>query len=117
MQHHHAHVAACMAEHAHPGPVIGVSMDGLGYGADGALWGGEVLLCDLAGYRRVGTLRVPAAAGRRAGHPPAGPHGRGLVLALLGDEGGGRGRCARGWRLRMADDAEAAAVRQQVAQA
>jgi hydrogenase maturation protein HypF len=52
VQHHYAHVAACMAENSVREKVIGVSMDGTGYGDDGAIWGGEFFLCDLDGYQR-----------------------------------------------------------------
>lgn len=57
VQHHHAHVASVMAEHNLEGQVIGVSFDGTGYGEDGAIWGGEFLLCDGPSYRRMNHLR------------------------------------------------------------
>lgn len=56
VQHHHAHVAACMAEHHLQGRVIGLAFDGTGYGTDGTIWGGEVLVADLIGFQRVGHL-------------------------------------------------------------
>ncbi|MHA6623204.1 carbamoyltransferase HypF [Pseudonocardia sp. DLS-67] len=56
VQHHHAHLAGCLAENGEPGPVIGLACDGLGYGTDGTLWGGEVLDVALTGFRRLAHL-------------------------------------------------------------
>ncbi len=67
VQHHHAHIASCLAENGSEGPVIGVSMDGSGYGEDGAVWGGEFLVADLQGYtRRCHLEYVPMAGGEQA---------------------------------------------------
>jgi hydrogenase maturation protein HypF len=62
VQHHHAHIAACLAENRRTDRVIGIALDGTGYGPDGAVWGGELLVADLAGYTRAGhfaPVRLP----------------------------------------------------------
>jgi hydrogenase maturation protein HypF len=68
-QHHHAHIAACMAENGvalEAPPVLGVALDGLGYGDDGTMWGGEFLLADYVGYQRLGTFKPVALLGGEA---------------------------------------------------
>lgn len=70
IQHHHAHIASCLAENGHArdaGPVIGVALDGLGYGMDGTIWGGEFLVADYLHARRIGHLSpVPMPGGTMA---------------------------------------------------
>jgi hydrogenase maturation protein HypF len=71
VQHHHAHIASCMADNEWAEPVIGVAFDGTGYGSDGTLWGGEFLLADLTGAERAGHLRpVPLPGGAAAIREP-----------------------------------------------
>jgi hydrogenase maturation protein HypF len=71
VQHHHAHVAGCMAEHGFAGPVIGLALDGTGYGPDGRIWGGEVLISRLDGFERFAHLEyVPMPGGDAAVKEP-----------------------------------------------
>ncbi len=66
VQHHHAHSSACMAEHGLEGPVIGLSLDGTGYGTDGRIWGGEVLIARLEGFERFAHLEYASMPGGEA---------------------------------------------------
>ncbi|HEY4358542.1 MAG TPA: carbamoyltransferase HypF [Acidobacteriaceae bacterium] len=71
VQHHHAHIASCMAEHGLEGPVIGIAWDGTGYGLDGSIWGGEFLVADLGGFTRFAHFRnIPLAGGDAAVRQP-----------------------------------------------
>ncbi len=71
VQHHHAHIASCMAENHLEGRVIGFALDGTGYGTDGCIWGGEVLLADYGGFERAAHLAyVPLPGGEAAIREP-----------------------------------------------
>jgi len=71
VQHHHAHIASCLADNGADGPVIGVAFDGTGYGTDGTIWGGEFLVADLTGFERAGHLApVPMPGGAAAIRQP-----------------------------------------------
>jgi hydrogenase maturation protein HypF len=85
VQHHHAHMAGVMAEHGLSGPVVGVCLDGGGYGVDGSVWGGEFLVGDAATFTRAASLpafRIPAT--ERVPHPWR--SALGLLWDLLGDD-------------------------------
>ena len=87
VQHHHAHIASCLADNGLEGPVIGVTFDGTGMGADGNIWGGEFLVADYRSFRRAGHLEyLPLAGGDAAIKRPY-RTAIGYVLALLGEEG------------------------------
>ena len=87
VQHHYAHVLSCMAENDCQQPVIGVSFDGTGYGSDGTIWGGEVLLADYNGFERTASiapfLQIGGDASAREGWRIA----VSLIYSLTGDRG------------------------------
>ena len=67
VQHHHAHMAACMADNSLEGDCLGLMWDGTGFGSDGAIWGGELLAGGYKGFRRAGSMRpIPLAGGDAA---------------------------------------------------
>jgi hydrogenase maturation protein HypF len=71
VQHHHAHVVSVMAEHGLEGPVVGIAYDGTGYGTDGTMWGGEILVATRVGFRRAVTFRaLPLVGGDQAIREP-----------------------------------------------
>jgi hydrogenase maturation protein HypF len=84
VQHHHAHIASCLADNGESGPVIGVAFDGTGYGPDGTIWGGEFLIADTRTYERGGHLApVPMPGGAAAIRQPWR-----MAAAYLGDRAG-----------------------------
>ena len=85
VQHHHAHAAAVMAEHGVHDPVLAVVCDGVGYGADGSAWGGELLMADLLGFRRLARLRPLMLPGGDAAAKDTRRCGLALLYQALGD--------------------------------
>lgn len=86
VQHHYAHVVSCMAENDFAGPVIGVSFDGTGYGTDGTVWGGELLLCDYHGFVRAGHVEPFVQAGGDAASREGWRCAVGVLAAAAGAE-------------------------------
>lgn len=85
VQHHYAHIAACMAENQLEGEVLGVSWDGTGYGTDGTVWGGEFLRCGPFGFRRQGHLRTFALPGGEKAVREPRRSALGLLYEIFGD--------------------------------
>ena len=86
VQHHHAHIVSCLVENKVEGPVIGVALDGTGYGTDGTIWGGEFLLADWRSFQRVGHLEyVPLPGGEAAIRKPY-RMALGYLYSFLGED-------------------------------
>jgi len=90
VQHHHAHLASCLAENQAEGPALGICWDGTGFGADGTIWGGEFLVGDAAGFERAAHfLPVLLPGGEKAIHEP-GRTAFSVLYALLGEQAAAR---------------------------
>ena len=110
VQHHHAHAAACLVENGlTDGPALALCCDGTGYGDDGAIWGGELLLCDAVSYERVGQLRyLPLVGGDAAARETWRP-AAGWLFEAFGEDGEGSWQDALQGARRLVD-AEALAL-------
>ena len=85
VQHHYAHILSCMAENDCAEQVIGVSFDGTGYGTDGTIWGGEILLSDLDGFTRVGSVMPFLQVGGDASSKEGWRIAVSLIYGMTGD--------------------------------
>jgi hydrogenase maturation protein HypF len=89
VQHHHAHLASCLAENGVEGPALGVTWDGTGYGTDGTVWGGEFLLGDASGFTRVAHLRPFRLPGGEAAVREPRRSAAGILWETTGEGDGG----------------------------
>ena len=111
VQHHHAHIVSCMAENGVETPTIGVAFDGVGYGTDGAIWGGEFLVADWHGFRRAGHFEyVPMPGGAAAINKPY-RMALGYLYSLLGAD-----FSLDGLPLEKINPVETAIIKQQIRQ-
>ena len=109
IQHHHAHIVSCMVENGVESPVIGVAFDGVGYGTDGAIWGGEFLMADWHGFQRMGQFEyVPMPGGAAAIKKPY-RMALGYLYSLLGED-----FSLEGLPLAELNPAETAIIKQQL---
>ena len=109
VQHHHAHIVSCMVENGVAKPVIGVAFDGVGYGTDGAIWGGEFLVADWRSFRRAGQFEYVSMPGGAAAIKKPYRMALGYLYSLLGEESS-----LEGLPLVKLNPAEVAVIKQQI---
>jgi hydrogenase maturation protein HypF len=117
VQHHHAHIAACLADNAvglDDGPAIGIALDGLGFGDDGTLWGGEILLAEYRGCQRLAHLKPVAMPGGAQAMREPWRNTCAQLLAAFGDDAFARVDGATGLK-ELFDDKPVQTIRQMIA--